>query len=57
MVLYATKADETFVPASELEAAGMFPEFAQLFAKQDPRDPLPVILASFTAAREADIVC
>ncbi|MDR6804314.1 hypothetical protein J2Y45_001583 [Dyadobacter sp. BE34] len=57
MVLYATKADETFVPASELEAAGMFPEFAQLFAEQDPRDPLPVILASFTAAREGNIVC
>lgn len=51
-ILYATKADETFVPASELEAAGMFPEFAQLFAEQDPREPMPVILAAFTASRE-----
>lgn len=57
MILYATKADETFVPASELEAAGMFPEFAQLFAEQDPRNPMPVVLASFTAANEGNIVC
>lgn len=54
-ILYASKADETFVPASELEAAGMFPEFAQLFAEQDPRDALPVTLAAFTAAREGDV--
>jgi hypothetical protein len=51
-ILYATKADGTFVPASELEAAGMFPEFAQLFAEEDPRDPMPVVLAAFTASRE-----
>ncbi|SEI38767.1 Por secretion system C-terminal sorting domain-containing protein [Dyadobacter sp. SG02] len=51
-ILYASKADETFVPASELEAAGMFPEFAQLFAEEDPRDALPVVLTAFTAARE-----
>lgn len=56
-ILYATKANETFVPASELEAAGMFPEFAQLFAEEDPRDALPVILASFNAAREGNITC
>jgi hypothetical protein len=54
-ILYASKADETFVPASELEVAGMFPEFAQLFAEQDPRDALPVTLAAFTAAREGDM--
>ena len=53
-VLYASKANETFVPASELEAAGMFPEFAQLFAEQDPRDPLPVTLTAFTATQESN---
>lgn len=57
MVLYATKANETFVPASELEAAGMFPEFAQLFAEEDPREALPVILASFKVALEGNIAC
>lgn len=56
-ILYASKADETFVPASELEAAGMFPEFAQLFAEQDPRNPLPVTLTAFTASREGAITC
>lgn len=54
-ILYASKADETFLPASELEAAGMFPEFAQLFAEQDPRNALPVTLAAFTTAREGDV--
>ncbi|WP_291044897.1 T9SS type A sorting domain-containing protein [Dyadobacter sp. 50-39] len=56
-ILYATKANESFVPASELEAAGMFPEFAQLFAEQDPRDALPVTITSFTAKREGSVVC
>jgi hypothetical protein len=53
-ILYASKANATFVPASELEAAGMFPEFAELFAEQDPRDPLPVTLSAFAAMRESN---
>jgi hypothetical protein len=51
-VLYATKANELFVSRNELEAAGMFPEFAALFAVNDPRIPMPVKLSAFTAVRE-----
>lgn len=51
-ILYASKADGTFVPASQLQAAGMFPEFVQLFAEADPRDPLPVTLAEFNVKHE-----
>lgn len=51
-ILYASRADGTFVPASQLQAAGMFPEFVQLFAEADPRDPLPVTLAEFNVKHE-----
>ncbi|ACT96484.1 T9SS type A sorting domain-containing protein [Dyadobacter fermentans] len=51
-ILYAARADGTFVPASQLQAAGMFPEFVQLFAEADPRDPLPVTLSEFNVKHE-----
>ncbi|GGM83136.1 hypothetical protein GCM10010967_13540 [Dyadobacter beijingensis] len=53
-ILYASKDDGTFVPSSQLQAAGMFPEFAQLFAEEDPRNPLPVTLASFAVRHEGE---
>lgn len=51
-ILYASLADDTFVAPATLVQAGMFPEFAELFAATDPREALPVTLVSFHAEKE-----
>ncbi|KQS31550.1 hypothetical protein ASG33_11975 [Dyadobacter sp. Leaf189] len=51
-ILYASLADATFVAPAMLVQAGMFPEFAELFAATDPREALPVTLVAFHAEQE-----